>query len=112
MGFTATVRACTILAPAVDSQSEFNFTASNGEAGYTEWINSRRIAVAELAHRMNLPLEHQVEVWLIGGVRLRGKLRLAQETLFIDEERVRHLDLQVDHVRFTYREMESCVRLD
>jgi hypothetical protein len=36
----------------------------------------------------------------------------AEETLFIDEERVRHLDLLVDHVRFTYPEMESCVRLD
>ena len=112
MGFTATWRACRIDAPAVDSQSEFNFTSSEAEAGYHKWIISRRVAVADLARRMNLPLGHQVEVWLFGGVRLRGKLRLAEETLFIDEERVRHLDLQVDQVRFTYREMESCVRLD
>ena len=61
---------------------------------------------------MNLPLGHQVEVWLFGGIRLRGKLRLKEETLFIHEDRVRHLELLVDHVPFTYREMESCIRLD
>jgi hypothetical protein len=29
----------------------------------------------------------------------------------IDEERVRHLDLVVDNVPFTYRDLEPCVRL-
>jgi len=53
-----------------------------------------------------------VEVWLYGGIRLRGPLRLQEEMIFIDEERVRHLELVVEHVRFTYREMESCLRLD
>ncbi len=61
---------------------------------------------------MNLPLGHRVEVWLSGGIRLRGILRLQEEVLFIEEERVRHLDLVVDKVPFTYRELESCVRLD
>lgn len=70
------------------------------------------MAVAELARRMNLPLGHQVEVWLCGGIRLRGKLRLQEEMLFIEEERVRHIELVVDGVMFTYRDMESCVRLD
>jgi hypothetical protein len=37
---------------------------------------------------------------------------LEEEVLFIDEERVRHLGLVVDNVPFTYRELESCVRLD
>ena len=70
------------------------------------------MAAAELARRIGLPLGHQVEVWLYGGVRLRGKLRLREELLFIEEEQVRHLELVVDHVTFAYREMESCVRLD
>jgi hypothetical protein len=43
---------------------------------------------------------------------LRGKLRLQEEVLFIEEERLRHLGLVVDQVAFAYREMESCVRLD
>ncbi|SPE62703.1 hypothetical protein SBV1_890002 [Verrucomicrobia bacterium] len=70
------------------------------------------MAAAELAQRMGLPLGHEVEVWLCGGIRLRGKLRLQEEMLFIEEERVRHLELTVDNVAFAYREMESCVRLD
>jgi hypothetical protein len=85
---------------------------SGTEQGYTQWLTGRRLAAAELARRMGLPLGHQVEVWLYGGIRLRGKLRLQEELLFIEEERVRHLELLVEGVPFTYREMESCVRLD
>ena len=96
----------------MNQQREFNFRASRSEAGYTDWLVSRRVAAAELARRMNLPIGHQVEVWLLGGIRLRGKLCLKEEILFIEEDRVRHLELLVDHVPFTYREMESCVRLD
>ena len=96
----------------VAGQSQFNFDHDGTERGYTRWVDGRRVAVKALAQRMGLPLEHQVEVWLYGGIRLRGKLRLQEETLFIEEERVRHLELVVDNVTFTYREMESCVRLD
>lgn len=96
----------------VSGQSEFNFGASGTDQGYTQWLAGRRMAAEELARRIHLPLGHQVEVWLYGGVRLRGKLRLQEEVLFIEEERVRHLELVVDHVAFTCREMESCVRLD
>ena len=100
------------LTPRVNSQSEFNFGANGTEQGYSQWLAGRRMAAGELARRMNLPLGHQVEVWLYGGIRLRGTLRLREEMLFIEEERVRHLELVVDHVGFTYRDMESCVRLD
>jgi hypothetical protein len=96
----------------VSSQSEFNFGSQGGEAGYSQWITGRKMAAAELARRIGLPLGHQVEVWLCGGIRLRGKLRLPEELLFIEEERLRHLELLVDQVSFTYREMDSCVRLD
>ena len=96
----------------VSSQSEFNFGPSGTDQGYTQWLAGRRVMAEELARRIHLPLGHQVEVWLYGGVRLRGKLRLREEVLVIEEERVRHLELLVDHVAFTYREMESCVRLD
>jgi len=94
------------------NQGEFSFDSGNSDRGYVQWLAGRRVAVEELARRMGLPPGHEVEVWLIGGVRLRGKLRLAENLLFIEEERVRHLELMVDRVPFTYREMESCVRLD
>jgi hypothetical protein len=96
----------------VNSQSEFSFDSDGSEAGHKLWLFSRRMAVEILARKLNLPLGHQVEVWLFGGIRLRGILRLKEEALFIEEDRIRHLELTVDHVPFTYREMESCVRLD
>ncbi len=99
-------------AQSVSSQIEFNFGAGQTEQGYRQWLTGRRMAAEELARRIHLPLGHQVEVWLYGGIRLRGKLRLREEQLFIEEERVRHLEFVVDHVAFAYREMESCVRLD
>ena len=96
----------------MNQQREFNFRTAHSESGYTEWLVSRQLATDAVARQMNLPVGHQVEVWLFGGVRLRGKLRLKEEVLFIEEDRVRHLELIVDGVSFTYREMESCVRSD
>jgi hypothetical protein len=96
----------------VSGQSEFNFGIGASEAGYSQWLANRRVAAKELARRLGLPLGYQVEVWLTGGIRLRGKLRLQEEHLFVEEEHLRHLDLAVDHTNFTYREVESCVRLD
>jgi len=96
----------------VNSQNEFNFDADETARGYTQWLGGRRVAAEELARRINLPLGHPVEVWLYGGVRLRGKLRLREEMLFIEDDHIRHLEFVVDRVTFALREMESCVRLD
>jgi hypothetical protein len=96
----------------VNLQSELGFGEDGSNEGYTRWLLGRQVATEILARKMGLPLDHEVEVWLIGGLRLRGKLRLQEEALFIEEERIRHLGLQIGKVTFTYREMESCVRLD
>jgi hypothetical protein len=95
-----------------ERQRQFSFSDSGSEDGYSNWMESRRVAAQELARRMNLPLGHNVEVWLTGGIRLRGKLRLQEEVLLIEEGQERHLGLRIDHVGFTYREMDSCIRLD
>lgn len=93
-------------------QAEFDFSTGNAGAGCHRWLDQRQQAVAELARQSNLPLNHPVEVWLAGGVRLRGKLQLQEEMLFVPEDRVPQLRLQMDHVPFLIHEMESCVRLD
>lgn len=98
--------------PTTQAQSEFDFNPPGSEAGFNQWVTDRHVLAEELARRIHLPLGHQVEIWLVGGIRLRGKLRLKEELLFIEEERVRHLELVVDNVSFVFREMESCVRLD
>ena len=96
----------------MSTQGEFAFDADPAADGYCKWLTGRKVAADELARRMGLPLDHQAEVWLVGGIRLRGKLRLQEETLFIEENQVRHLGLRVDQICFDLREMESCIRLD
>jgi hypothetical protein len=96
----------------VNTQREFNFNEDNHEQGYERWLTGRKVLVAEMARRIGLPLRHRVEVWLYGGLRLRGTLKLKEEMLFIEEESLRLIELMVDHVVFAYREMESCIRTD
>jgi hypothetical protein len=96
----------------MNAQGEFDFDTSGPGDGYTHWLAGRKLAAVELARRLNLPLDYPVEVWLRGGIRLRGKLRLQEECLLMEEDHVRHLGLEVDRVSFTIREMESCVRMD
>ena len=93
-------------------QDELDFGNAVNADGHAKWLAGRKLAARELARRMNLPLGHEVEVWLTGGIRLRGKLRVKEDLLFMEEDKVRHLELIVDRMSFTYRELESCVRLD
>jgi hypothetical protein len=93
-------------------QGKIGFGDRGHEEGYTQWVALRRMAVEEAAQKLNLPLGHPTEVWLRGGIRLRGTLRLANEILFIEEECIRSLALVLDGVTFTYSEIDSCVRLD
>ena len=93
-------------------QGELDFAASGAADGHTKWLALRRMSTEAAARQLNLPVGHPAEVWLRGGIRLRGPLRLLNEVLFIEEERVRQLPLVLDGVTFTYAEIESCVRLD
>jgi hypothetical protein len=96
----------------MNAQGELDFGNEGAGEGYASWLARRKQAVGELARLMNLPLEHEVEVWLVGGIRLRGRLRLQEERLFFVKDDVPQLKLLVDGVPFSIQEMESCVRLD
>jgi len=59
------------------------------------------------------PLVSDWADWWGGPEGVNGKAHtLKAEIEERSEERVRHLGLVVDNVPFTYRELESCVRLD
>ena len=60
-------------------QSELGFGEDGSNEGYTRWLLGRKVATEILARKMGLPLGHEVEVWLIGGLRLRGKLRFRRK---------------------------------
>ena len=93
-------------------QKEFNFQAGGAETGYSQWVVVRKMAADEAARKLNLPVGHETEVWLRGGIRLRGKLRLRDDFLFVEEAQLRNLALVLAGVPFVYAEIESCVRLD
>ena len=93
-------------------QGELGFTEGGPEDGYAKWIALRQMTVEAAAQKLNLPIGHDAEVWLKGGIRLRGKLRLATDLLFIDEKRIADLALTLDGVEFIYADIESCVRIE
>jgi hypothetical protein len=91
-------------------QLEIRFATD--ENGYHRWHEQRRLEQEKLAKKLGLPLNHTVEIWLKGGIRLRGALKLKEEDLFLPEARDQRLRLRVDRVSFTTTEVESFVRLD
>ncbi len=93
-------------------QGEFAFGQDAGADGYAQWVALRQMTTAAAAAKLNLPLGHFCEVWLPGGVRLRGTLRLLNEILFIEETRLRELPLAMGKTVFKFNEIESCLRLD
>jgi hypothetical protein len=96
----------------VSPQNEFDFNQPQTGHGYEDWIARRKLAHRELALKLGLPVDHPVEVWLRGDVRLRGTLRLQEERLFLDHVRHDDVRLEVDGVAFQVADMESCVRTD
>jgi len=99
-------------APVMQLQGELGFQANGANDGHAKWVALRQMNAEMAAQKLNLPLGHQTEVWLRGGIRLRGKLHLVQDFLFIEEERIRQLPLTMDGISFTYSEIESCIQLD
>lgn len=95
-------------------QNEFNFNKADSrhKDGFEQWRRDREEAMRALARRQGLPIGHKVEIWLRGGIRLRGCLRLCEEELFVKTERDPDLVLRVERTSFRVREIESCLRLD
>lgn len=101
------------LAQYMPPQGEFDFSASDQQSdGLAGWRAGFERSKRELATTMGLPLDHPVEVWLKGEIRLKGVLKLYENRLFVESKRDFSLELVVDGVRFTAAEIESCVRLD
>jgi hypothetical protein len=96
----------------MEAQGELRLDGGGPAPGLEAWRKARRDASHALAQRLGLPLNHPVEVWLRGGIRLRGILRLREAPLFHEDLDSAALFLTVDHVPFKAEEIESCVRLD
>lgn len=85
---------------------------NSSQDGLAAWREARRVTAKRIGRELGVPLDRDVEVWLRGGVRLRGRLTLREEMLFVESPRDLNLELVVDGVAFRWTEIESCVRLD
>lgn len=86
-------------------------SASPGD-GLDIWHAERNDALKQAIAQLGLPIGHPVEIWLRGGVRLRGRLQLRDTLLVLEDRGAWNLELRVDGVGFRPAEVESCVRLD
>jgi len=105
-------------------QPEFNFDSAAdsikpgaqapaaAKNGIEAWRQQRRDEEAELARTLGLPIGREAEVWLAGGVRLRGKLLCAEEMLARSQLNAENARFTIGKIRFAFSEIESCVRLD
>lgn len=97
--------------PNVD-QLELSFEPSATSGGCEAWKQERARATENLARKLGLPLGHPVEAWLVGGVRLRGVLRVKDGAFLPPTGQGPKLVFVVDGVEFQQSELESCVRTD
>ena len=93
-------------------QGEFDFAAAGRPVGLTAWQEARRQAARAVAEKLGLPLDQNVEVRLSDGVVLQGRLRLREETLFLDHVDTANVELAIGRATFRHSEIEACVRLD
>jgi hypothetical protein len=104
--------------PANVQQLEFGLGAHNADSkspnkdGLNQWHAERDAAAQSAAAELGLPVGRSVEIWLRGGIRLRGVLRLRDTVLVLEERAAWKLELEVDNVSFRPSEIESCTRLD
>ena len=96
-----------------NAENEPLLSCSNGPVdGLSAWRRQRQDALGELAKKFGLPLGHRAEVWLRGGIRLEGILRLQEQLLWIEDDAAREIMLEIDGVAFKRFEIESCKRQD
>ena len=93
-------------------QRELNFNAPSS-GGYETWLRQRQALIGQLTDQLGLPIGKQVEVWLKGGVMLRGKLGIKEDTIRWSETfKPVGIELTIGNASFPPSQIESCVRLD
>ena len=116
VGLSVVDKACgtsTMAAMNIPGQQQLEIPfGSNDETGLEHWRAQRQMARRQLAQKFGLPIDHMVEVWLKGEIRLRGMLRLTEEKLFVPDGSEGALSLTVDGISFLASEIESCLRMD
>jgi hypothetical protein len=98
----------------MNEQLSFSFDDApvGAVSGLVLWREQREAAYRQYAHALGLPLRRHVEVILRNGLRLRGRLELAADTLWHDEKRLNRVLLRIGQAEFSGLEVDSCIALD
>jgi hypothetical protein len=86
---------------------DFGHDSTNAKSGLDLWLEQRAARTKALARELGLPLQHHVEMTLLNGMRLIGRLELAHDSLWLEADST---EFRIGSVTFTRAEIESCVR--
>lgn len=96
-------------------QQEFDFSRTADAHASIDpvdtWRSARKRELLELSKSLGLPLGKSVEIWLKGGVRLRGTLGLREEAPSYAGITAQNAVFEIDGVPFQAGDLESCVTL-
>jgi hypothetical protein len=96
----------------MSEQILFDFQAAPMSAdSLSLWRELRAKEIEKACHRIGLPIGKNAEVRLKSGTTLRGLLRLAEETLWIEADR-KTVILQIEEATFHISEVAAAVRTD
>ena len=110
--FARSLAAAGRILPLMDEQILFDFQAApKGADSLSSWRESRAREVEKACNRLGLPIGKNAEVRLKSGTTLRGLLRLAEETLWIEADR-KTVILQIAEATFHISEIAAAVRAD
>jgi len=110
--FARSIVAVARILRAMNEQILFDFQAASlGADSLTLWRESRAREVEKACQRLGLPIGRNAEVRLKSGTTLRGLLRLAEETLWIEADR-KTVILQIAEATFHISEIAAAVRAD
>jgi hypothetical protein len=81
--------------------------------GLNAWRAAREEQLRTLASKRGLPIGHMVELTMKHGPVIKGRLLLADETLWINDiTRVEQILFRIDNLQLKVSDIESCLRLD
>jgi hypothetical protein len=94
-------------------QNEFNFRPTPLSHDPVEvWRDGLRRQQIACAKALLLPVGSQVEVWLKGGIFLKGRLEFQEEMLLRADLDLENPKLRIGRTPFCRADLESCVRVD
>ncbi|MGI8604064.1 MAG: hypothetical protein ACR2OZ_13880 [Verrucomicrobiales bacterium] len=93
----------------IQPELDLDAPAGSGTAGWEHWRAERDRQMFELSKQMGLPLGRQVEIELVNGPVLRGRLLLDSPELFLPSRGYTQVRLRIGRAVFEAAHVSQCV---